>query len=245
MNAKRRRVKAYVNALSDLISSDNPSRELAIQLIKKYLESVNVEPFRGASKPEDIYEKEMISLYVIATRGLGINTEFKELMSRVFNKELTYEDTYLLLSRDAPPETIREEIQALVGNIDESYITRVLRYALILYHLDFESFEKVIKVLKKAYQVFPEFSDAIRRFAKFVISVKLAEEISQGIIKNKIEKEIRKQLISLEIGLPKSTPSDDYVMKVAKITYEINDTLLSKIFEQTQPPSSKTNESEK
>ncbi|MEM0025334.1 MAG: DUF2192 domain-containing protein [Zestosphaera sp.] len=242
MNAKRRRVKAYVNALSDLISSDNPSRELAIQLVKKYLESVNVEPFRGASKPEDIYEKEMISLYVIATRGLGINSEFRELMSKVFNKELTYEDTYLLLSRDAPPEIIREEIRALVGNIDESYITRVLRYALILYHLDFESFENVIRVLKKAYQAFPEFSDAVRRFTKFVISVKLAEEISQGIIKNKIEKEIRKQLISLEIGLPKSTPSDDYVMKVAKVTYEISDTLLSKIFEQTQPQNNKTND---
>ncbi|MEM0474133.1 MAG: DUF2192 domain-containing protein [Zestosphaera sp.] len=242
MNAKRRRVKAYVNALSDLISSDNPSRELAIQLVKKYLESVNVEPFRGASKPEDIYEKEMISLYVIATRGLGINSEFRELMSKVFNKELTYEDTYLLLSRDAPPEIIREEIRALVGNIDESYITRVLRYALILYHLDFESFENVIRVLKKAYQAFPEFSDAVRRFTKFVISVKLAEEISQGIIKNKIEKEIRKQLISLEIGLPKSTPSDDYVMKVAKVTYEISDTLLSKIFEQTQPQNNKTSD---
>jgi len=242
LNAKRRRVKAYVNALSDLISSDNPSRELAIQLVKKYLESVNVEPFRGASKPEDIYEKEMISLYVIATRGLGINSEFRELMSKVFNKELTYEDTYLLLSRDAPPEIIREEIRALVGNIDESYITRVLRYALILYHLDFESFENVIRVLKKAYQAFPEFSDAVRRFTKFVISVKLAEEISQGIIKNKIEKEIRKQLISLEIGLPKSTPSDDYVMKVAKVTYEISDTLLSKIFEQTQPQNNKTSD---
>lgn len=235
-------MKAYVNALSDLISSDNPSRELAIQLVKKYLESVNVEPFRGASKPEDIYEKEMISLYVIATRGLGINSEFRELMSKVFNKELTYEDTYLLLSRDAPPEIIREEIRALVGNIDESYITRVLRYALILYHLDFESFENVIRVLKKAYQAFPEFSDAVRRFTKFVISVKLAEEISQGIIKNKIEKEIRKQLISLEIGLPKSTPSDDYVMKVAKVTYEISDTLLSKIFEQTQPQNNKTSD---
>ncbi|MEM4427536.1 MAG: DUF2192 domain-containing protein, partial [Zestosphaera sp.] len=163
-------------------------------------------------------------------------------MSNVFNKELTYEDTYLLLSRDAPPEIIREEIRALVGNIDESYITRVLRYALILYHLDFESFENVIRVLKKAYQAFPEFSDAVRRFTKFVISVKLAEEISQGIIKNKIEKEIRKQLISLEIGLPKSTPSDDYVMKVAKVTYEISDTLLSKIFEQTQPQNNKTND---
>ncbi|MEM4593865.1 MAG: DUF2192 domain-containing protein, partial [Zestosphaera sp.] len=60
--------------------------------------------------------------------------------------------------------------------------------------------------------------------------------------KNKIEKEIRKQLISLEIGLPKSTPSDDYVMKVAKVTYEISDTLLSKIFEQTQPQNNKTND---
>ncbi len=235
MNAKRRRVKAYVNALSDLISSDNPTRELAIQLIKKYLENANVEPFRGASKPEDIYEKEMISLYVIATRGLGVNSEFKELMSKVFYKELTYEDAYLLLTRDAPPETVREEIQSLAGNIDESYITRVLRYALTLYHLDFEPFESVVRVLKKAHQAFPEFSEAIKRFTKFVISVKLAEEISQGIIKNKIEKEIRKQLISLEIGLPKTTPPDDYVMKVAKITYEVNDSVLSRIFEQTKP----------
>ncbi len=235
MNAKRKRVKAYVNALSDLISSDNPTRELAIQLLKKYLENANVEPFRGASKPEDIYEKEMISLYVIATRGLGVNSEFKELMSKVFSKELTYEDAYLLLTRDTSPETVREEIQSLAGNIDESYITRVLRYALTLYHLDFEPFESVVRVLKKAHQAFPEFSEAIRRFTKFVISVKLAEEISQGIIKNKIEKEIRKQLLSLEIGLPKTTPPDDYVMKVAKITYEINDTILSRIFEQTKP----------
>jgi hypothetical protein len=244
LNAKRKRVKAYVNALSDLISSENPSRELAIQLIKKYLESVNVEPFRGASKPEDIYEKEMISLYVIATRGLGINSEFKELMSKVFDKELTYEDAYLLLSRDAPPEVVREEIRSLVSNLDESYITRVLRYALTLYHLDFEPFESVIRVLKKAHQAFPEFSDAIKRFTKFVISVKLAEEISQGIIKNKIEKEIRKQLISLEIGLPKSTPPDDYVMKVAKVTYEINDAVLSRIFEVSRPQNNKTSDSE-
>jgi len=141
----------------------------------------------------------------------------------------------LLLTRDAPPETVREEIQSLAGNIDESYITRVLRYALTLYHLDFEPFESVVRVLKKAHQAFPEFSEAIKRFTKFVISVKLAEEISQGIIKNKIEKEIRKQLISLEIGLPKTTPPDDYVMKVAKITYEVNDSVLSRIFEQTKP----------
>lgn len=234
MIAKRRRVKAYVNALSDLISSENPSRELAIQLVRKYLDSAGVEPFRGASKPDDIYEKEMISLYVVATRGLGMNSEFKELMSKVFHKELTYEDAYLLLSRNAPIESIREEIQLIAGKVDESYLTRVLRYALTLYHLDFEPFENVEKVLNKAYQAFPEYSDAVRRFTKFVISVKIADEIFHGVIKNKVEKEIRKQLLSLEIGIPKSTPPDDYVMKVAKVVYEINDSILSRIFEQAQ-----------
>lgn len=234
MIAKRKRVKAYVNALSDLISSENPSRELAIQLVRKYLESVGVEPFRGASKPDDIYEKEMISLYVVATRGLGMNSEFKELMSKVFHKELTYEDTYLLLSRDAPIETIREEIQSIAGKVDESYLTRVLRYALTLYHLDFEPFENVEKVLNKAYQAFPEYSDAVRRFTKFVISVKIADEIFHGIVKNKVEKEIRKQLLSLKIGIPKSTPPDDYVRKVAKVVYEVSDSLLSRILEQVQ-----------
>ncbi|MEM2075525.1 MAG: DUF2192 domain-containing protein [Zestosphaera sp.] len=234
MIAKRRRVKAYVNTLSDLIGSENPSRELAIQLVKKYLESVGVEPFRGASKPEDIYEKEMISLYVVATRGLGMNSEFRELMGKVFHKELTYEDTYLLLSSNAPVESTREEVQLVAGNVDESYLTRVLRYALTLYYLDFEPFENVVKVLNKTYQAFPEHGDAIRRFTKFVISVKMADEIFHGIIKNKVEKEIRKQLLSLEIGIPKSTPPDDYVVKVAKVVYEINDAVLSKIFEQVQ-----------
>lgn len=234
MNAKRRRVKAYVNALSDLISSENPSRELAIQLVKKYLESVGVEPFRGASKPDDIYEKEMISLYVVATRGLGMDSEYRDLMSRVFDKELTYDHTYLLLSREGSVESVREEIQLVAGRVDESYITRVLRYALTLYHLDFEPFESVMKVLKKAYHTFPEYGDSIRRFARFVISVKMSDEILQGIIKNRVEKEIRKQLLSLEMEIPKSTPSDDYVVKVAKVIHEINDSTLTKIFEETQ-----------
>ncbi|MEM3949095.1 MAG: DUF2192 domain-containing protein, partial [Zestosphaera sp.] len=151
-----------------------------------------------------------------------------------FHKELTYEDTYLLLSSNAPVESTREEVQLVAGNVDESYLTRVLRYALTLYYLDFEPFENVVKVLNKTYQAFPEHGDAIRRFTKFVISVKMADEISHGIIKNKVEKEIRKQLLSLEIGIPKSTPPDDYVVKVAKVVYEINDAVLSKIFEQVQ-----------
>jgi len=62
------------------------------------------------------------------------------------------------------------------------------------------------------------------------VAVKLAEEVSSGAIRNRVEKEIRKQVISLETGISKSTPSDNYVAKVASVTYNIPEKTLKSIF---------------
>ncbi|MCD6340783.1 MAG: DUF2192 domain-containing protein [Desulfurococcales archaeon] len=106
----------------------------------------------------------------------------------------------------------------------------MLRYALTLYYLDFEKAELVIDVIRKLRDAFPEHEDTIRRFTKFFIAVKLADEISSGGIRNRVEKEIRKQLLSIKTGIERSTPSDDYVVKVAKVVFNISSKTLENIF---------------
>ncbi len=230
MNIKRKRVKAYVDALGELLMNNEPSRELAINLVKKALERENVEPLRGASKPDDIYEKELISLYIIGSRGLGIKDEYKDLFEKVFHKEIKYDRIVQVLLSSNSPARARETILELLPEISEVDVAKILRYALTLYYLDFEKAELVIDVIRKLKDAFPEHEDTIRRFTKFFIAVKLADEISSGSIRNRVEKEIRKQLLSIKTGIEKSTPSDDYVVKVAKVVFNIPAKTLDNVF---------------
>ena len=230
MNIKRKRVKAYVDALGELLMNNEPSRELAINLVRKALERENVEPLRGASKPDDIYEKELISLYIIGNRGLGIKDEYKDLFEKVFHKEIKYDRIVQVLLSSNSPARARKAILEILPELSEVDVAKILRYALTLYYLDFEKAELVIDVIRKLRDAFPEHEDTIRRFTKFFIAVKLADEISSGSIRNRVEKEIRKQLLSIKTGIEKSTPSDDYVVKVAKVVFNIPSKTLENIF---------------
>ena len=230
MNIKRKRVKAYVDALGELLMKNEPNRELAIDLVKKALERENVEPLRGASKPDDIYEKELISLYIIGSRGLGIRDEYRYLFEKVFYKEIKYDRVVQVLLSSNPPHKARETILEILPSLSEVDVAKILRYALTLYYLDFEEPELVIDVIRRLKDAFPEHEDTIRRFTKFFIAVKLADEISSGNIRNRVEKEIRKQLLSIKTGIEKSTPSDDYVVKVARVVFNIPSKTLDGIF---------------
>jgi len=230
VNIKRKRVKAYVDALGELLMNNEPSRELAINLVKKALERENVEPLRGASKPDDIFEKELISLYIIGNRGLGIKDEYKDLFEKVFYKEIKYDRIVQVLLSSNSPARARKAILEILPELSEVDVAKILRYALTLYYLDFEKAELVIDVIRKLRDAFPEHEDTIRRFTKFFIAVKLADEISSGSIRNRVEKEIRKQLLSIKTGIEKSTPSDDYVVKVAKVVFNIPSKTLENIF---------------
>ena len=231
MNAKRRRVKAYVDALSELILNDNPSREHAIELVKEKLEAERVEPFRGASKPDDIYEKELISLYIVATRGLGVRDDYPGLFKKVFEREAKYEMVLNILESGMSSDRAREAILNIFPGLQGTGIARILRFAVTLYYLDFKPYTYVINVIKGMLKAFPEFEDTIRRFTKFFIAVKLSEEIASGSVRNRIDKEVRKQLISIETGIPKTTPSDSYVVKVARAVYEVPKGVIESVFE--------------
>jgi hypothetical protein len=229
LSLKRKRVKAYVDALSNLMVMEDPSRELAINILKEALKSNGVEPFRGISNPPDIYEKELISLYVVGTRGLGIHQDYPEKFNKLFGNEVVYDEVLKVLEGD-DTISMKERIKQLLGrDVSELDIAKVLRLAMVLYYLDFVSHEYVVKVLKNVSKVFPEYIETVRRFTKFFIAIKISSDIANGVIKNKMMKEINKQLLSLNVGIPKAVPSDGYIREVAKILFNIPKNVINKI----------------
>ncbi len=229
MSLKRKRVKAYVNALSELILMDNPTREAAIDILKNALESNGVGPFRGISRPSDIYEKELTSLYVIGTRGLNIYEEYSDKLSKVFYVERLYDD--LLKTVDSGDvSSLRDSFKQLLGrDVSDSDLTKLLRLVITLYYLDFVKSDYVVLVLKKIVNAFPEYVDIVRRYVKFFIAIKISSDIASGLIKNKMKKDLTKQLVSLDIGVSKAVPSDRYIEEIAKILFKIPKDVISKV----------------
>lgn len=229
VSLKRKRVKAYVNALSELIIMDDPTREVAINILKNTLESAGLEPFRGVSKPPDIYEKELISLYVVGTRGLGIHEEYGDKFSKIFYVEKVYDDLLKIVESNEP-NSLRNLFKQILGRDVSDYdIARLLRLTVTLYYLDFVNSNYVVMVLKKVVSAFSEYTDTIRRFIKFFIAIKISSDIASGLIKNKMKKDLTKQLISLNIGLSKAVPSDRYIQEIAKILFNIPRGVISKV----------------
>ncbi|MEM1983198.1 MAG: DUF2192 domain-containing protein [Sulfolobales archaeon] len=229
LSLKRKRVKAYVNALSELILLDNPTREAAIEIVKNSLSASGVEPFRGISKPVDIYEKELISLYVVGTRGLGIHEEYSDKFNKVFYVEKQYDDM-LKIIETSDLSTLKDSLKQLLGkDINDSDIARVLRLLMTMYYLDFINSNYVVMMLKKVANAFPENIETIRRFVKFFIAIKISSDIASGLIRNKMKKDLTKQLISLDIGVSKAVPSDRYIQEIAKILFNIPREVISKV----------------
>lgn len=234
MSLKRKRVKAYVDALSKIVTEGNVSREKAIEILKVCLEREGVEPFRGISKPPDIYEKELISLYIIGSRGLGVNEDFPECFNTVFGIEQRY-DNILKVLESHGNGGVRESIREILGrDVNESDVARVLRFAVTLYYLDFVDSDYVIKIFKKVLETYPEYVETVRRFAKFFIAIKLSSDIAKGAVRDRVSKEISKQVLSLNIGVPKAAPSDNYVGEIAKILFGIPRSTLSKILKESK-----------
>ncbi len=229
VSLKRKRVKAYVDALSELILMDNPTREAAVEILKKALEAGGVEPFRGVTKPPDIYEKELMSLYVIGSRGLDIHEEYGDKFSKAFYKEKLYDDLLKVAESD-DVSSLKDRFKQLLGReVEDSDIARLLRLIMTLYYLDFINYNHVVTLLKKISAAFPEYIDTVRRFVKFFIAIKISSDIASGLIKNKMRKDLAKQLISLDIGISRAVPSDRYIREIAKILFNIPKEVVSKV----------------
>ena len=220
MDLKRQRVKTYVDVLGSVVGEGKYSREYIVDLLKKYFEERDLEPIRGASKPPDIYEKELTSLYIIAKYGLNILDDYPELL-KVFDYEVKLERATESILNE-PPEEARENIIKLFPNLDDPTLSRILRFGFTLMYLDFRDRGFMINLLRNSYAIFPEKADTVRRFAKFFIAAVVADDIQKGRIRNSLNKELQKHALSAELGIPKAVPSDEYLVKVAQALYGLN-----------------------
>ena len=231
MDLRRLRVKLLVDIWGTIaISEKMPSREEIMNLLEEKYKEYKIEPIRGAVRPPDIFDKEMISLYIVGKYGLGIEKDMPDIVESIFIKESQYEKALKYLLSDKDLEYIRKNIEKTLGNEpDSSILSKIFRFAFTLHYLGFEDEKIVIKALQKAFEVFPGLRDTVKRFTKFFIASKIAEAIARGRIKSWVEKEAYKQALALEIGIHKALPDDEYIKKIAEALFALTSRKLNKI----------------
>lgn len=220
---------AAVNVWGEILRSSIVKREDAVSIVESVYRSMNVEPIRGASRPPDIFDKEMITIYVIGKWGLGLDKEVPtEIINSVFGKEILIERLYSSILQYDSREDVCRGIDEICRGIDDSLIARTLRFAFTLYYFDYIGYAAMVSFIRKLYKLFPEFQETVRRFVKFVVAYEVGTRISSGRVRSDIELNMAKNVIALEIGIPKALPSINYIVEVSKHFFTMQeDTLKS------------------
>lgn len=230
MNLKRRRIEALTTVWSILVSKPIKNREEVVEILKDTYNSMSIEPIRGSSNPPDLYDKEMASLYIIGKWGLGIDRDIsEEILKTVFSTEMLFEKVLNVLSKVSTREDFCKEVDDLCTQLNDSFIARFLRFAFTLYYFGFIKFEDLVTILKKLYNFYDMFQDTVRRFTKFVIAYEVGARIASGQIKSLMDINMTKNVIALNIGIPKATPSLSYIVEVSKHFFTLPENIVKSI----------------
>ncbi|MEM0026527.1 MAG: DUF2192 domain-containing protein [Ignisphaera sp.] len=230
MNLRRKRVEAITTAWSIIVSKPAKRREEAIDILKSVYSSMGVEPIRGSSSPPDLYDKEMASLYIIGKWGLGIDKELDdETLKSLFSTEMVFETMMKTLSITTSREGFCEAMGDLCSRLSDSFIARFLRFVFTLYYFGFAKFEDLAMIMRKLYNFFEPLQETVRRFAKFVIAYEVGSRIASGQIKSQMDINMSKNIIALEIGIPKAIPSTSYIIEVSKHFFTLPDNIVKNI----------------
>lgn len=208
----RKRVSTCINIWSELLNNEIKDRGEAVKLLKYYYESNNVEPLRGKTKI-DIFDKEMITLYVVGKYGLGLDPkEYKDVYEKIFYKELKFEEAYYRILKG---ENSVQVLMELFNTADENTVFRVIRLSFTAVILGFDSEENLINLLNKIADEMPHLRHRINGFIKFYIAFKVAEKVVSGEIKNRIEKEALKHSLCVKFNAIKNAPPDTLIKEIA------------------------------
>ena len=215
MDIRRKRLKVLVDVWGHVIGREKISREDLIELLKKEYEKNGVEPFRGAAKPQDIYEKDLIALYVVGVYGLGLREEYSELISRLFEPEERYEKACDVLYSEEDPDKAREKVIELLGKQPDSLLlSKIFRVEILKHYFGFIEEDRMSRILVNMLRAFPEEEATVRRLAKFYIAYKIGLAILRGEIRDWVTKEAYKQALAIELKNIRGIPDDTYVAKI-------------------------------
>ncbi|MEZ0289636.1 MAG: DUF2192 domain-containing protein [Sulfolobales archaeon] len=222
MDVKRKRLKVLVDVWSVLLEKRDISREELIEILKREYERNNVEPFRGVSKAQDLYEKDLIALYLVGVYGLGLREEISEILERVLDQEVRYERASEILLSDNSVDEMRNEIIKLLNKTpDSALLSKIFRVEILKHYFGFIEEDRMKKMLRNMWKAFPEEEATVRRLSKFYIAYKVAEAIMKGEIRDWTTKEIFKQAIAVELGGIRGIPDDEYIAKISSILFNL------------------------
>jgi len=230
LDIKRKRISVLVNVWSAIVKDSGIDRDRVVEILRKEYESMGIEPIRGSSKPPDIYDKEMISLYIIGKWGLGIDRELdKEFMERIFSKEIAIERVIEGIRNSNSFDELCRAVGDICSSIDDGFIARILRFAFTLYYFGFIDNLELISILRKSYSIFVNNRETIQRFVKFYIAYEIGQKIASKNIRNSLDLNMNKNLLALEIGIPKTLPSTSYIAEVAKHFFNLPQDFLNSL----------------
>ncbi len=230
LDIRRKRLKVLVDVWGQIIDRGNMTREEVIELLKKEYERNGVEPFRGVAKPQDIYEKDMITLYLVAIYGLNIQSEYSEIIDKIFSLEKSLEQACELLYSEDNPDVAREKIIKIFNkNPDSALLSKIFRVEILKHYFGFIGEDRMSKILRNMLKAFPEEEATVRRLSKFYIAYKVGEAILKGEIKDWTSKEAYKQAIAVELGGIRGIPDDEYIAKILSTIFGAKKEIYSSI----------------
>ena len=225
----RNRINAAMEALSRILQEKTTDRGKATSILEDTYRKRAIQPLRGKAWPNDIWDKEMATLYVIAKYALMLNEENPELFHKLFNYEETLEEAANTILEKSPEDARKIVLFLLGGQIDDNTVARLLRVLTTKVVTGFEDEDKLIKLLQLLPKVFPEQEQTVRKYARFYIALRVAQSIAMREIRSRIAKEAFKQALAARIGLPRIMPDDEYIAFIATNVFEVPRKKLSRI----------------
>lgn len=230
-NPYRHRIRVLVDIINEIINlGESIDRRGVVEIVRKRYDKHGLKPIKGKSNPDDIYDKELSSIYVIGKYGLGIDNEYPELFNKIFFVEKVLEECVELLISGKYSEA-RELLKTISSSsvIDSNTLARMLRIPFTKLLFGFTSEEEFSNILKKSIDVFPEEARTVRNYVKFYIAFKTADMIYRGMIRDKSYKEAYKKALSLRTGFPRVVPDDKYIFTIASEIFSIPKDVLNKV----------------
>ncbi|BCU71304.1 DUF2192 domain-containing protein [Stygiolobus caldivivus] len=219
----KERVKVLTDIWGKILENTNVTRDQVLEVLEKSYEEKHIKPIRGF-KADGLYEKELISLYVVGKDGLGLMSDYEELFIKIFTPEIKFDNASQLIAENRPLEAY----EAL--DKDKSSLAKTLRLIFTEGIFSFKPEDTLYNALRVLNSVnVDEVQHTAVSFARFYTAFKLAEGIATKNIRDKLSLEAQKRAIAINIGIKYPLPKPEYIAMIAEKVFSINPKIVKKI----------------
>ncbi|AEB94281.1 MAG: DUF2192 domain-containing protein [Metallosphaera sp.] len=227
----RERIKVITDLWGNILDKwDELDRSNLLLMVQDTYEKNGIKPFRGF-KSTNLYEKELISLFVIGKEGLGLYDDYRQVFDKLFPLEEKFYDVAKAIIEKTP-----EDAYLLAGN-DKDVLARALRLIFTEVIFSFSDEEKLIKVLRI---LGSSTNDGIKHtaksFSRFYTAFKLAESLAEGNIRDKMNYIAMKKALAISIGIEYPLPKSSYVALISREVFNVSPKIIKRVLEVTVQP---------